>query len=31
LAYHDIFLLMATLVLLTAIPVLWLRQRRVTT
>jgi hypothetical protein len=31
LAYHDMFLLTAVLVLLTAIPVLWLRQRRVTT
>jgi len=29
LAYHDIFLLTAALVLLTAVPVLWLRQRRV--
>ena len=28
LAYHDMFLLMAAMVLLTAIPVLWLRQRR---
>jgi EmrB/QacA subfamily drug resistance transporter len=31
LAYHDMFLLTAAMVLLTAIPVLWLRQRRVTT
>jgi DHA2 family multidrug resistance protein len=29
LAYHDMFLLTAALVLLTAVPVLWLRQRRV--
>jgi DHA2 family multidrug resistance protein len=28
LAYHDMFLLTAVLVLLTAVPVLWLRQRR---
>jgi len=28
LAYHDIFLVTATVVLLTALPVLWLRQRR---
>jgi EmrB/QacA subfamily drug resistance transporter len=28
LAYHDIFLLTAMVVLLTAVPVLWLRQRR---
>jgi hypothetical protein len=27
-AYRDMFLIMAVLVLLTAIPVLWLRQRR---
>jgi len=30
LAYHDMFLLSAVLVLLTAVPVLWLRQRRTT-
>jgi EmrB/QacA subfamily drug resistance transporter len=29
LAYHDIFLLTSAVVLLTAMPVLWLRQRRV--
>jgi EmrB/QacA subfamily drug resistance transporter len=29
LAYHDIFLLASLVVLLTAVPVLWLRQRRV--
>jgi hypothetical protein len=29
-AYHDMFLLSAALVLLTAIPALWLRQRRTT-
>ena len=29
LAYHDMFLLMAAMVLLTAVPVLWLRQQRV--
>jgi EmrB/QacA subfamily drug resistance transporter len=29
LAYHDMFLLTAALVCLTALPVLWLRQRRV--
>ena len=28
LAYHDIFLLTAVLTVLTAVPVLWLRQRR---
>lgn len=28
LAYHDMFLLSAAMVLLTAVPVLWLRQRR---
>jgi hypothetical protein len=28
-AYHDIFYLTAAIVLLTAVPVLWLRQRRV--
>jgi DHA2 family multidrug resistance protein len=28
LAYHDIFLLTAAVVLLTAVPVLWLRQRK---
>jgi hypothetical protein len=31
LGYHDVFSLMAIIVLLTAVPVLWLRQRRVTT
>ena len=31
LAYDDMFLRTAAMVLLTAIPVLWLRQRRVTT
>ena len=31
LAYHDMFALTAAVMLLTAIPVLWLRQRRVTT
>ena len=30
LAYHDLFALMALIVLLTAVPVLWLRQRRKT-
>lgn len=30
LAYHDIFLLTSVVVLLTSVPVLWLRQRRVT-
>jgi EmrB/QacA subfamily drug resistance transporter len=29
LAYHDIFLLTAAIMLLTAVPALWLRQRRV--
>jgi hypothetical protein len=28
LAYHDMFAIMAVIVLFTAIPVLWLRQRR---
>jgi hypothetical protein len=27
-AYHDMFLLMAAIVLLTAVPLLWLRRRR---
>jgi hypothetical protein len=27
-AYHDMFLIMAVLVLMTAIPALWLQQRR---
>ena len=29
LAYHDMFILMALIVLLAAIPVVWLRHRRV--
>jgi hypothetical protein len=28
-AYHDLFYLTAAVVLLTAVPVLWLRQRRI--
>lgn len=31
LAYHDLFSVMALIMLLTAAPVLWLRQRRAAT
>jgi hypothetical protein len=31
LGYHDVFAIMAIIVLLTAVPVLWLRQRRAAT